>query len=138
MLVRLGIACALVCGALTLDSVAIAPAAAGGESRTMMRGTTGQKRPVKLVVRHGSIDMIRFVAKLRCRDGTVLTDYESGFEPTPLRGNRFRDHQEGSTDDVWFRGKVRGKRVSGSIRVRDKLGKVRCDSRWFSFKASAG
>lgn len=135
MFVRLSIACALVCSAVALDAVGIAPAAAGGESRTLMRGTTGQKRPVKLAVRRDSIDLLRFVAKLRCRDGSVLIVHESGFEPTPLHGKRFRDHQVGNTDDVRFRGRVQGNRIRGKIRVRDRSGKVRCDSRWFGFRA---
>lgn len=135
MLVRLTVACALVCGLIGVEVAG--PAAAAGGSRNFLKGRTAQKHPVKLARKGRKVKMIRFVAKLHCSDGTILTDYESGFLPTPVRGGKLRDHQIGSTDDVFIRAKLKGRRVRGRLRVKDKLrhGKVRCDSHWLKFSA---
>ncbi len=137
MFVRLAVTCALICGLFAAEVASSASAASG--SRKFLKGRTSQKHPVKFARRGNKLDLIRFVARLRCSDGTILTDYESGFLPTPIRGGKLRDHQVGSTDDVWLRGVVRGNVVRGKIRVTDKLkrGKVRCNSRWFRFTARA-
>jgi hypothetical protein len=138
MFVRLAVTCALVCGLLAAG--AAGPAAADAAQRKFLKGRTSQKHPVKFARQGNKLDLIRFVARLRCSNGTVLTVYESGFLPTPVRGGKIRDHQIGSTDQVWIRGSVRGNVVRGKIRVTDKLrrGKVRCNSRWFKFVARAG
>lgn len=140
MLVRVAITCALVWGVVALEAGSAASAVSGAGPGKLLRGRTSQQHPVRFVVKPGKLDLIRFVARLRCSDGTILTDYESGFEPTPLHGRRLRDHQSGSTDDVFIRGRVGKNRVEGMLRVKDTLnhGKVRCDSRWFKFSAHAG
>lgn len=137
MFVRLAVTCALICGLIAAE--AASPAAAASGSRKFLTGRTAQKHPVKFARRGNKLDLIRVVARLRCNDGTILTNYESGFLPTPIRRGKVRDHQVGSTDDVWLRGTVRGNVVRGKIKVTDKLkrGKVRCNSRWFKFTARA-
>ncbi len=107
---------------------------AGGT--TLLKGRTGQHQRVKLKLQQRSLKLIHFNIKLRCRDGSILIDEESGFEKTPVRhSGHFGEVQEGSTDTVMIRGRLRGKRVNGRLRVKDRLGKVRCDSHWVSFKA---
>jgi len=124
-------ACIALCGALMLDGAA----AATHGGRTLLRGRTGQKRKINLT-RHGNrIQLKHFTARLRCHGGAVLIDAESGFQPTHVHGNNFNDVQVGSTDEVLFRGRVRGHRINGKIRVKDKLGKKKCDSRWVKFSA---
>ncbi len=139
MFVRLVVSCALVLGLIGAEASGVASAAKGSGSRKFLKGKTAQHHPVKFARRGGKLDLIHFVAKLRCSDGTILTDYESGFLPTPVRGGKLSDHQVGSSDDVFIRAKVHGRSVRGKIRVKDKLrhGKVRCDSRWFKFSAGA-
>ncbi len=121
--------CIALCGALLLDGAAAATQ--GG--RTNLRGRTGQKRTIRLTKHGNRIQLKHFTARLRCRGGTVLIDTESGFQPTTTHGGRFHDVQVGSTDEVLFKGRVRGHKVNGKIRVKDKLGKKRCDSRWVKF-----
>lgn len=122
--------CVLGCAALTVDAVA-ATSAAG-----TLKGRTKQGRAIRLAGHGDAIQIKRFAIELRCRDGSILVDDESGFLPTPLRqGGHLRDHQVGNTDDVWIRGKLGGRVLRGAIRVHDHLGKVQCDSHWVRFHA---
>ena len=99
-------------------------------------GKTKQGRKIRLRVGGLSLKLLNFSAKLKCRDGSILIDKESGFEVTGLeKGGRFKDRQYGSTDTVSFRGKVTGNRVRGKLRVQDKWKKVKCDSKWVKFSA---
>lgn len=69
----------------------------------------------------------------------MLIDTESGFQPSKLRNSgRIHDHQVGSTDDVYIRGRLGNHRLHGAIRVRDKLGRYKCDSRWVRFNVQRG
>lgn len=125
------LACTMACAALTVEAGAAIP------DRGPLKGRTRQGRRIRLVLHRDSIRIKRFTIDLSCRDRSILIDDESGFLPTPLRaGGRIRDHQVGNTDDVWIRGRMHGSALHGSIRVRDRLGRVRCDSRWVGFKAS--
>jgi hypothetical protein len=115
---------------------ALVASAAPTEPRGKFQGKTGQGRHVAMRVGRGHLDMLRFTIQLRCRDGSLLVDEESDFEPTALRhGGSFRDVQVGSTDEVWFRGQVDSRRIHGRVRVTDRIGQVRCNSRWVSFNA---
>lgn len=99
-------------------------------------GKTKQGRKIRIRVGGLSMKLVNFTAKLKCRDGSILVDKESGFEVTGLKkGGRFNDRQYGSTDSVLFRGKVTKKWVRGKLRVQDKWGKVKCDSKWVKFSA---
>lgn len=123
--------CALSSAALTLDAAAAKPASG------LLKGRTAQDRAIRLAARSGSVQLKRFTIELRCHPG-ILIDVESDFQPTPLTaGGHLRDHQSGTTDDVWLRGRLQGRRLDGMIRVRDRLGKVRCDSGWVRFHATA-
>jgi hypothetical protein len=129
--VIIAIACVAVLGAVSIGVAAAAP----GKGSGTLKGRTGQGRQIRLRMHGKSIQIVRFTAQLRCRNGEALVDEESGFQPTAVKGGRFRDDQVGSTDEVLIRGHLRGNRAAGSIRVEDRLGKVRCDSRWVGFKA---
>jgi hypothetical protein len=123
------LACALGCAALAVD------AGAAESDYGVLKGRTKQGRTMRLVLHRDSVQIKHFAIELRCRDGSILVDDESGFLPTPLQGGRIRDHQVGNTDDVWIRGRLSGRRLRGTVRVRDRVGKVKCDSRWVGFQA---
>jgi hypothetical protein len=122
------------CGLLALGLVGVEVSAAQAAT---YKGKTAQKRAIRFGGNAKSIDLKRVKVELKCRNGTILVDDVSGFLATPLRGNgKFKDRQFGSTDTVWFRGKRTGKRITGKIRITDKLGSgVRCNSGWVKFNA---
>lgn len=129
-LLTAALACVLGCAALA------SAASAMTFERGMLKGRTRQGRTIRLALRHDSIQIKRFTVELRCRDGSYLIDEESGFVPTHLSGSRrIRDHQIGSTDDVWIRGRLGSRVLRGTVRVHDRLGRVQCDSRWVRFHA---
>jgi len=133
---RLVIGAAMVCA---LILAAVGAPLAGAAPKRLYKGKTTQKRPVRITKRGNSIKMRHFTAALRCHNGARLIVGESGFQRTHLlNGNRFSDAQVGSTDEVLFRGAVRGKVVVGRLRVKDHLrGKhsPRCASKWIHFRA---
>lgn len=98
-------------------------------------GKTKQHRAIRLQASSNQLRLKSFTIELRCRDGSTLIDQESGFEPAPLRGGHFRDTQYGSTDTVVYSGRVQAAKVTGTVRVRDKVGKVRCESPAVKFTA---
>lgn len=128
---------AILCGLLALCLVGAG--FTGAASAATYKGKTAQKRGITIAGNAKSIKVKRFKIELECRDGSLLIIDESGFQRTPLRkGGAFRDRQFGSTDTVWFRGKRKGKTISGQVRVTDKLGSgVRCNSGWVKFSARA-
>jgi hypothetical protein len=123
-------ACAVGLAALPLD------AGAAATNSGPMKGRTSQGRSIRLHLRHNAVQTQSFTIRLRCRDGSVLIDKESGFEPAPLKGNRIDDHQVGSTDEVWMKARLRGHVLRGKVRVKDRLGRVRCNSGWVGFHAA--
>lgn len=130
--------CAVGCLAAAL-AIAL-DGSARGETRasTKLSGKTGQGRNITLRAKEGTIDLLRFTIRLRCRDGSILIDEESGFEPVRLRANgSFRSTQVGSTDEVTFRGRLRGNHVRGTVRVTDRVGRYRCHSGLVKFRAAA-
>ncbi|HEU4905953.1 MAG TPA: hypothetical protein VFT19_07535 [Solirubrobacterales bacterium] len=132
---RLAIGAMMVC-ALML-AVEGAPLA-GAAPKRVYKGKTAQKRPVRITMRGNTLKLRHFTAALRCRNGVRLIVSESGFVRTPIRRNgRFRDVQVGKTDEVFFKGRVRGKLVRGKVRVKDRLHKrgPRCASKWIGFRA---
>lgn len=136
MLRRIAVGGVLAC--LVVAALASAPteAATKAGKTTLLRGRTGQQQRVKLKLSARSLQLIRFNIELRCHDGSILIDEESDFVRTPLRRNgSFGEVQTGSTDTVMIRGHVRGRGIKGRLRVKDRLGKTRCDSRWVRFTA---
>jgi hypothetical protein len=116
-------------------SAAFALAASNGETKYV--GKTKQHRNIRLKANDQHLRLQSFSIELHCRDGSVLVDQESGFEPTAIRGGKFNDKQFGSTDTIIYKGKVRGAKVTGTVKVRDRLGKVRCSSPTVKFTARA-
>ena len=103
-------------------------------------GKTAQKFHLSVETGKGTITLLRFKIRLRCRDGSLLFDDLSDFEPARLRGGgRFSDLQAGPTDEVVWRGRLGGTKVSGIVRVRDELKSgVPCDSGSVGFAARQG
>jgi len=127
--------CLVVSALLVFVAIAATPAQAAGTHR--YGGKTAQKFRLQIVAEKGGISLVRFKIRLRCRDGSVLFDDLSDFEPATLRpGGRFSDLQVGPRDEVIWRGRLAGAKVSGSLRVRDKLKSgVPCDSGSVGFAA---
>ena len=135
MILRLVVSGVLACGLLAGGVTATAAAAPGGT----YDGRTAQGHKIKIRKKgNRAIKLVRFNAELNCRDGSALLLQESGFMWTKLRGNgRFNDVQYGRTDTVRFKGKATKRRISGKVRLEDRLGKkkIRCTSRWIKFNA---
>jgi len=114
----------------------LATAPAEGSVKALFKGRTAQKRVIKLRGSERAMQIVHFNVELSCRDGSILIDEESGFLQTPVRRNgSFSDVQIGSTDTVAIRGRASGKVITGRLRVRDRVGKSKCDSRWVRFTA---
>lgn len=132
----------IACCAATLAAwqlPAAAGAAQGSKKAVTYKGKTAQKRGIVFRVARNKLDLRHFSIQLRCKDGSVLIVQESGFEPAPLgSGGSFREYQVGSTDKVWFRGRATDRRVQGKVKVKDRWGKVRCNSGWVKFNAKRG
>ncbi len=126
---------AAICAVALLGLAPAAIATAAGHHGNVVKGRTAQKRHISVAFHRNSVELKHFVIKLRCRRGGVLIDKESGFLPSGLRHhNRIHDHQVGSTDDVFIRGRLFNHRLKGAIRVRDRWGKNNpCDSHWVRF-----
>lgn len=135
MLVRLVIGGALALGLFAADTAAMADSA----QARVLKGKTAQGHQIKLVVKQGTFKIRSFGIDLKCRDGSSLLLKESGFLWTRVKpGGSFRDAQFGKTDSVYFRGRAKGRRLHGRIRVTDKeKGGPKCASRWVSFRAGA-
>ncbi len=131
----------LVIGALLVCALVVAAEGApfaGAAPKRLYKGKTAQKRTVRITQRGHSLKLRHFTAQLRCKGGARLIVDESGFKRTRIRnGGKFNDVQVGNTDEVFFRGAVRGKLVHGKIRVKDRLHKrgPRCASKWVGFRA---
>lgn len=129
---------AIVCGALSCGLLA-AGATAGTDpaAARQLKGKTAQGYAIKLIAKDKAFKLLRFEAELKCSDGTLLILDEGGFLWTRVgkRGN-FKDAQFGKTDSVYFRGRLGERRIRGRVRLTDRLGKVRCRSRWIAFKAT--
>jgi hypothetical protein len=115
-----------------------AGASAAGSGGELARGHTGQGRNIRLRVFPHQVEIQAFSIELRCSGGYVLVDQESNFLPSAVsRNGQIHDAQVGSTDEILIRGRLTGHKVSGRLRVRDRLGKHRCSSPWVHFMAHA-
>lgn len=134
MFLRLIVCGALACGLLAAEATAGVDSAAA----KLLKGRTAQGYAIKLLAKGNSFKILRFEADLKCSDGSLLILEEGGFLWTRVgkKGN-FKDAQFGRTDSVYFRGRLTERRIRGRVRLTDKLGKVRCRSRWIPFKARA-
>ncbi|HEY1286058.1 MAG TPA: hypothetical protein VGF04_08220 [Solirubrobacterales bacterium] len=121
-------------GLVTSDGAAMADS----PSRNVLRGHTSQGFKIRLLLKKRTVDVLRFKARLSCRDGSVLLVDESGFLKTPVKhSGSFRDTQFGSTDKVYLRGRVTGRSITGKVRVTDRTrGGSRCHSRWLKFHSA--
>ena len=126
-------ACLIVSFVATAIPGGLALAASNGRANYV--GKTTQHKKIRVRANSKRLWLKSFAIKLNCRDGSTLVDQESGFEPSPLRHGQFKDTQYGSTDTVVYSGRVRGSKVTGILRVRDRVGKVRCASPKVKFTA---
>lgn len=124
---------------LALLALALTDAGAPAQAQSrgkLALGKTSQGRGIGIRLQERKLQMLDFNAKLRCRDGSRLIVEEGGFLAIRTRRNgSFRDVQYGRTDTVWLQGKVGSKWVRGRLRVTDRWGSVKCNSRWFKFAA---
>jgi len=131
---RLGLIakCLAAVAALTLVWAGAADAA---KTRTY-NGKTSEGKAIKFKISGNSLKSLKFSITLNCSDGSTLTDTESGFQATTIKKNKFSDDQVGSTDEVILKGKRKGKKVTGTIKVTDKLNStVSCGPRTVTFTA---
>jgi hypothetical protein len=126
-------ACLILAAIAMAVPASFALAAKGGGTKYV--GKTKQHRKIRLTVSGQQARMQGFAIELHCRDGSILVDQESGFEPSTIHGGKFKDTQYGSTDTVTYAGKVRGSKVIGTLKVKDRIGKVRCVSPTVKFTA---
>jgi hypothetical protein len=119
--------------------LAAEPAPADATQKRVLSGRTAEGQRITLALSGGTLRVLRFRARLRCRNREILVVDESGFLPTHVRGGRFSDVQFGSTDEVRFRGRMIGTSVRGRLHVKDQLPKrpVPCASGWIGFSAQA-
>lgn len=123
------LACLVLCAVLS-------PCAFAAKS-SVYRGKTSQGKQIQIAASQSQITPIRFKVRMLCRDGSLLFGDASDFEPTPLGASgAFADTQYGTTDTVIWKGRLKGNRVKGTLRVKDRLKSgVRCDSGPVSFTA---
>jgi hypothetical protein len=125
------------CFALAAVTISVS-AMAAGEGGKLARGRTGQGRSIRVQVFPKGIKIRGFSIELHCSGGYTLIDSESNFLPSGAnRKGRIHDAQVGDTDEILIRGHLRGDKLNGRIRVRDRLGKHRCSSPWVPFTAHA-
>ena len=130
MIRRMMLSGVLACSLVAVTALGPADAA----QRKTLRGKTSQGYKIRAAVKNRSVDILGFKAQLSCRDGSKLVLDESGFLNTPVsKGGGFRDTQYGSSDTVYIRGAVKGHRVRGKLKVKDKIGRVKCRSKWLKF-----
>jgi hypothetical protein len=127
----------MVAACVVLMSVTVAAeASAAGDGGKLARGRTAQGRSIRVKVSPGGIQIQGFSIELHCSGGYTLIDAESNFLPSVVgRKGRIHDAQVGDTDEILIRGRLTAHKVSGRLRVRDRLGKYRCSSPWVRFTA---
>jgi hypothetical protein len=123
--------CVLACVLLLAVSAVVADAA----TKRTFKGKTAQGKAISFTVTGKSLASLKFTIDLPCSDGSTLTDVQSGFQATTLgKKNRFSDDQVGKTDEVVFKGQVKGKKVKGSLTVTDQLNSsVKCGPKTVKF-----
>jgi hypothetical protein len=110
--------------------LAASPSLGAASANGTYAGKTAQGFKLQARVAGKQIFLVRVKVKLRCHDGGLLYDDLSDFEATPLASTgAFTDVQFGSSDEVKWKGQLKGDRVHGTVQVSDKVaGGVRCDS----------
>jgi hypothetical protein len=132
MRIGLIVKCVVAVLALTLVWAAAADAATARK----YKGKTAQGKAIKFTIKGNTLKGLTFSITLNCSDGSTLTDTESGFQSTTIKKNKFSDDQVGSTDEVVVKGKRKGKKVTGTIKVTDKLNSsVTCGPQTVKFSA---
>jgi hypothetical protein len=125
--------CIAACLALSLAGAVAADAAT---TRTF-KGKTSQKKAISFKVTGKKLRSLKFTINLNCSDGSTLTDVETGFQTIKIgRGGKISDDQVGKTDEVVMTAKLRRGKVTGTLRVTDKLNStVSCGPQTVKFTA---
>ncbi len=133
---RLSTALLIACSALAL--IATQSQAARHQARpATYRGESSQGKAIQITASKSQLTLVRFKVRMLCRDGSLLFGDASDFQASPLKANgAFSDTQYGTTDTVAYKGRLKGERITGTLRVKDRLRSgVRCDSGPVSFTA---
>jgi hypothetical protein len=132
---RLGLITKCITACLIL-ALAGATAADAATTRSY-KGKTSQKKTITFKITGRSLKSLKFTINLNCSDGSTLTDVESGFQAMKIgTGGKISDDQVGATDEVVTTAKKKGSKVTGTIRVTDKLSStVSCGPQTIRFSA---
>ena len=112
------------CACVVVIALAVAAVAAAATRHTY-KGRTSQGSAVSFSIKGRTLTNLRFSITLNCPDGTTVPESESGFQAIRINSKgRFSDRQVGKSDDVRTSGTVKGTRVTGTVRVTDKVSKT--------------
>jgi hypothetical protein len=125
--------CIAACLALSLAGAAAADAA----TTRSYKGKTSQKKTITFKITGKRLKSLKFTINLTCSDGSTLTDVETGFEAMKIgKGGRISDDQVGKTDEVVTTARLRRGKVTGTLKVTDKLSSsVTCGPQTVKFTA---
>lgn len=117
-----------------------AVASADRNDAKLLKGTTGQNYSIKVMVKDKAFKFQAFKVELGCPDERWLTRVKRGFPWTSVgNGGKFRETLNRDGDRVSFRGRLYKRRISGELRVTDRLGGgTRCTSGWTEFTGVPG
>jgi hypothetical protein len=119
--------------------LALAGATAADAATTRSyKGKTSQKKTITFKISGRSLKSLKFTINLTCSDGSTLTDVESGFQTIKISARgKISDDQVGSTDEVVTTAKKKGRKVTGTLKVTDKLSStVNCGPQTIKFTAT--
>lgn len=131
----------IACGTIALCLVGgDAVASAGRADAKLLEGTTGQGYPIKVMVEDDAFKFQAFKIELRCQDERRLTRLKRGFPWTTVgKRGKFRESWSRDGDRVSTRGRLYKRRISGELRVTDRLNDgTRCASGWIEFTGVPG
>jgi hypothetical protein len=112
------------CACVVVVALVVAAVAAAATRHTY-KGRTAQASAISFAIKGRTLTNLRFSMTLNCPDGSTVPESESGFQAIRITSKgTFSDHQVGKSDDVRTTGKVRGTRVTGTVRVTDKISKT--------------
>jgi|1185.fasta_scaffold729916_2 hypothetical protein len=125
--------CIAACLALSLAGAAAADAA----TTRSFKGKTSQKKTITFRITGKKLKRLKFSINLTCSDGSTLTDAESGFETIKIgKSGKISDTQVGKTDTVVTTARLRRGKVTGTLKVTDKLSStVSCGPQTVKFSA---
>lgn len=131
----------IACGAMALCLLGGGAAASADQtSARLLKGTTSQNYPIKIMVKDRAFKFRAFKLELNCQGERRFTRIERGFPwMTVGKRGRFRQTWSQDGDRVSSRGRLYKRRISGQLRVTDRLSNgTRCTSGWMEFTGVPG